>query len=234
MLAKLTLFSVILVTAVCSNVCGWSDEVLRLDMRDGCCSDHSYFVVFVARRCSATGPGHSFVVWTELDHSGLTLSTTACGYYPQIASPLGCLIPQSGCVVDELTRKDSLDATLWTQRLVVRVNRELYRAALAQKERWINSNQHFNILSHNCTHFTHDVACAIGLRLPGPVAAEFPPDYMSRLLRIVCCRVHRNEPTQGDDTQNRDGCVVSVDTSTMTQASHEPTCSESDSACSAQ
>lgn len=197
MLAKPSLISVILLATLCNISCGWSDEVLRLDLRDGRESDHSYFVVFFARRCSTTGPGHSFVGWTELDGSGATISSTAFGYYPQGTNPIRCLIPQRGKIVDESKRKDSLDPAMWTQRLVVRVHRDAYRAAWKRMQCWANSTKHFNILSHNCTHFTYDMAQAIGLRLPEPFAAEFPPDYVERLMRIVCCRVARNSPPDG-------------------------------------
>lgn len=178
-----------LAAIVCPGSCGWADEVLRLDLRNGCESKHSYFVVLVARRCSTRGPGHTFVGWSELDESGDTVSATACGYYPQVATALGCLIPRKGRIVDESTRCDSLDPAMWTQRLVVQVSRDAYLASLRRKECWAHSKKHFNILRHNCAHFTHDVACAVGLQLPKPLTAEHPPDYLSRLMRIVRCRV---------------------------------------------
>lgn len=224
MLAKLTLFFAMIVAIFCGNPRAWSDDVLRLDMRDGHATDHSYFVIFFARRSSTNGPGHSFVGWTELDGAGATVHSSACGFYPQRANLIGCLIPQKGQIVDELTREGSLDPAMWTQRLVVQVDRDAYHAAWKEKECWCNSNKNFHIIDHNCTHFTHDVAQAIGLQLPNPHAAEFPPDYMARLMRILCCQVRCN------DLPPR--CVDSVARSTMTSAAEAATCSESDSACS--
>jgi hypothetical protein len=136
---------------------------------------NNYYIVFCARGGSRTG--HAFVVWGVEDRQRRLSTSQAYGFYP--AQDGVHMI--FGSVSGQLRAEAFGSMSQITDRLIVRVNRNVYLATQSSISRWATSD--YNLYSNNCINYTMDVARQTGLVVPSKGTIQYPSSYIQSLIR---------------------------------------------------
>ncbi len=190
----LTILLVLLVLLGASKL--QAEVVKRVDLRRDTQAPGEYYVVICSRKSWPWGTGHSFVVWAEQTEAGL--QTLGSGFYPGKDNVVLWLLSGLGRLSDEAERPASTEPALLTHRLIVRLDKQAYERSLAAREKWLAAQHEYNIFTCNCTHFSFQVAQAIGLQPPEPRTCERPPFYIERMMN-ACSEVPTRLPLPPDD-----------------------------------
>jgi len=148
----------------------------QIDARNASTAEVSaYYIVFCARAGSQTG--HAFVAWGVEDETHAVSRQVAYGFYPEDGRGI------FGSVPGEIRNEAFTEKTaLLTDRLIVRVTKEQYAAALAVYPRWETTEYH--LFTTNCVAFGADVARTLGLRVPKQTSLTFPSEFIATLIEM--------------------------------------------------
>ena len=149
-----------------------------------------YYVAFFAYAPSIAGatPGHFMIAFGKEDAElRQSIDEGVFGFYPQSSEAIAQKIisPNTEFVpgIIKSDRQKLLERELIEARLSVWVSQAAYERAKAIKDEW-ESNTSYHLRNHNCVHFGHAIAKAIGLKLPKEVDATFPSTYLEQLVEL--------------------------------------------------
>ena len=135
-----------------------------------------YYIVFVAR--GGTPTGHAYISWGMQNAQTAFSSQTAYGFYPDQFGIKAFFTFVSASLQNEAFNQNS---QLFTERLIVEVNKEVYYDTQKAKDVWATNN--YNLFAQNCVSFTKDVAKRTGLKLPSQVLNPWPSSYVEGIAK---------------------------------------------------
>lgn len=139
-----------------------------------------YFLVFVGLPYAGAGghnAGHAFVIWGAEDAQKQMSYSSAFGLYPDKQSVKLLFKEVPGSIKDEAMSKNSK-----MNRLIVKVDKSVYDAALAKKNQWAAKGT-YQLLTRDCLSFTIDVATIAKLKIPSRTGFDnIPWNYINSLI----------------------------------------------------
>jgi hypothetical protein len=146
----LRLFGALLLLLLCTAA------VKTIDRRTAS-EEKQYFLVFAARDGSVTG--HAFVVWGTEDNQKTMSTVAAFGMYPKEGK--GVLGDVPGEIVNELLSGEMKHTT---DRLIVRVDADVYARADRIRRRWVGNS--YRTVERDCVTFVQEISRSAGLKTP--------------------------------------------------------------------
>ena len=178
-----------------------------------------YFVVFSAKKHSATTFGHAYVTWGRED-SRLHRSVQECyGIYPdeyakKSSALLSAALKNPGIVLSKV--KADIKDDCWSEqkevqkeelRLIVEVDPDVYKTSFEVYEDWSkhveDGTNGYHLISSNCISFVSEVAESIGLNVPNVLlgGATLPWNFMFEL-------IEKNSPEMAEIIAAQDKAVA--------------------------
>ena len=158
---------------------GKIEEKKSIDIRKDKNADNLYMLIFFARKANVEENskfGHAYMA-TLIFESNSFQPTGVFGLYPKAGGvkkwALGGF--PGGTALNKLDSEP--DAAL-----LVLVNRDAYNAVLDERENWEKEGSWILAL-RDCVSMMEAVAKAGGLKVPARSAADFPYDYLAKLMK---------------------------------------------------